>query len=698
MKSGPVTRKRATLRRPGSRDKTSEATLRAPPRSPSAPLPGPRPRLPPKPAQHRLPGPAWRDLRRVLGGAVKWSAVGAIWAGIAALCLVAWYATDLPDIRRVAQYIRRPAITIVAIDGTSVQRFGDLQGAVIDAARLPRHLIDAVLATEDRRFFSHFGIDPIGLARAMVTNLRARRMVQGGSTITQQLAKNLFLTPERTLKRKIQEALLALWLERAYSKDQILTAYLNRVYLGAGTYGVEAAAQTYFGKSATQLSLREAATIAGLLKAPSRYSPTNNPDEAAQRAQVVLAAMVDAGFISEAERRGSGQTPPLPKRKPGAGGNGRYFADWVADQVGDFIGYDHPDVIVRTTLDLRLQRAAEAAIIGMLAGPGRAANAGQAALVALTPDGAVRALVGGRDYDDSQFNRATQALRQPGSAFKPFVFLGGLDSGLTPETLVDDGPIRIGSWHPANFEKEFHGPMPLAEALAHSVNTCAIRVLERAGLDHVRDLALRLGITAPLVRNLSLALGTSEVTPVELTGAYAAFANGGHPVIPYAITEIRDHQGNLLYRRQGSGSGGAVAPRAVAGLVRMMTGVIDHGTGKAARIDRPAAGKTGTTQDFRDAWFLGFTADYVTGVWLGNDDNSPMKRVTGGMLPAKLWHDFMTVAHAGLPVRPLSALAQSAPLPDGPVSSSGPSAPSPTLAISGAGALEGLIERLTGGR
>jgi penicillin-binding protein 1A len=618
----------------------------------------------------------------------KGAVLTVIWGSLALAVILLYYGYDLPDVHQVAQHVRRPAVTLVAADGTRFSRTGEIQGAIIDVNHLPRILVQAVIAVEDRRFYHHFGIDPIGLARAVYVNLRHEHMVQGGSTITQQLAKNLFLSPDRTLRRKIQEAMLALWLEHVYSKDQILTAYLNRVYLGAGAYGVDAAAQTYFGKPVSRLTLREAATIAGLLKAPSRYSPVNNPDEAAQRAQVVLETMVEAGFITPAELAAASLEPPSP-RPATAAGLGRYFADWISDHVGSYIGYDHEDLVVFTTLDLRLQQAAERRLAELLATQGPQNQVSQGALVALSPDGAVRALVGGRNYSESPFNRATQALRQPGSSFKPFIYLAALGAGFTPETTVEDAPLRIGHWQPANYEKEFRGLVPLRDALAHSINTCAVRVLEQVGIDRVRSLAQRLGITSPLSHDLSLALGTSEVTPIELTAAYAGIANGGRPVIPHAILEIRDSHGTVLYKRHGSVAEPVADPTAVSELTGMMTAVLAYGTGKAARLDRPAAGKTGTSSDYRDAWFAGFTADYVAAVWLGNDNNDEMKKVTGGGLPAKLWHDFMMDAHAGLPVRPLPYATDIAPLS---VAQS-PGAAATPVADDG---LQSLITRLTG--
>ena len=630
-------------------------------------------------------------MSRVFLFLLKWGLVAAIWGGAALAVVLVYYCYDLPDVRQVAQHTRRPAVTLVAADGTRFSRTGELQGAIVEVNRLPPHMINAVLAIEDRRFYSHFGIDLIGLARAVVVNLRHQH-VQGGSTLTQQLAKNLFLSGERTLKRKVQEALLALWLEHLYSKDQILTAYLNRVYLGSGVYGVDAAAQTYFGKPAQKLTLREASVLAGMLKAPSRYSPLNNPAESYERADLVLHTMVESGFITAEEEAAAKTEPPAP-RPVIADGIGRYFADWVSDHVNGYIGTDHEDLVVTTTLDLRLQQSAEQRLAGLLATQGKQFNVAQGALLALSPDGAVRAMVGGRSYGDSPFNRATQAQRQPGSSFKPFIYLAALSSGYTPETLVDDAPLRIGKWSPANYEKGFRGPIPLREALAHSVNTCAVRVLEHTGIDRVRSLAERLGITSPLGNDLSLALGTSEVSLIQLTAAYAGLANGGHPVLPHAIVDIRDTAGHVLYRRHGSSSAAVADPGAVAALTGMMTGVLATGTGKAARLDRPAAGKTGTTNEYRDAWFVGFTADYVAGVWLGNDDNDEMKKVTGGSLPAKLWHDFMIDAHAGLPPRPLSFAADADP---GAVTAPQETPASPAPSDPG-DSIQSLIERLSGG-
>ncbi len=476
----------------------------------------------------------------------KWLLVAAIW-GVAALgILLATYASDLPDVHQVAGLKKRPGITLLAADGSVLTRSGDLYGNTLTVAELPPNLVHAVIAIEDRRYYHHFGVDPVGLLRAFVTNARKGYAVQGGSTLTQQLAKNMFLTPQRNFKRKLQEALLALQLERYYTKDQILTGYLNRVYLGAGAFGVDAAAKTYFGKPATQLTLQESAIIAGLLKAPSKYSPTTDMNAALARAELVLRAMHDEGYISDQDMLAALSAGPPDMHQPSITKNAHYIADWAIQQAQGYIGAIDRDVVVQTTIDPRLQRLAEAKIDETLSGPAVKLKASQGALVAMTHDGAVVAMVGGRDYDESQFNRATQARRQPGSLFKLFVYLAAMQKGLRPDSLVDDSPIHMGTWSPENFEPGFHGQVPARQALAESINTAAIRVLDFAGIDHVRDMARRLGISEPIPRDLSIALGTSDVTLLEMTGAYAAFANGGTGVLPH-VDRARDRQ-----RRQGS--------------------------------------------------------------------------------------------------------------------------------------------------
>ncbi|MCC7259555.1 MAG: PBP1A family penicillin-binding protein, partial [Alphaproteobacteria bacterium] len=470
--------------------------------------------------------------------------------------------------------------------------------------------------------------------------------------ITQQLAKNLFLSPERTIKRKVQELMLSVWLEQKFTKDEILTLYLNRVYMGSGSYGVDAAAERYFHKSARNLSLSESAIIAGLLKAPSRYSPANNPELAKERAATVIDAMVDAGFLDDTGAEKAKKRPARPQAYyEGPSHGSYYFADWVLDQVPDFIGRVDEDITIITTLDSSLQRTAEESLGRVMDAEGAGLNASQAALLSMTPDGAVRAMVGGRSYLKSQFNRATQAQRQPGSSFKLFVYAAGVEAGFLPNDTMVDRPITIRKWSPSNYDGRYRGTMTLRDAFAESVNSIAVQLSESVGRNRVVDMALRLGITSPIMPTPSLALGANEVNLVELTGAYAHFAHGGRSVWPYGISEIKNADGKTLYKRLDSPFSRILEPHVVATMVDMMRAVIDDGTGGNARIGRAAAGKTGTSQDFRDAWFEGFTADYVTGVWVGNDDSTPMKHVTGGGLPARIWHDYMIKAHENLPAR-----------------------------------------------
>ena len=636
--------------RPPRADRVERVQARRPPSRGSA---GRGPRGKP-PARHSF-----------RAAAVRFLILAFLWAGILGGGTLAYFALTLPDTSQLNSGERRPNVTVLADDDSLIGDFGDLFGQPLALDEMSRYLPQAVIATEDRRFYSHFGVDPVGIFRAMAANFRAGELVQGGSTITQQLAKNLFLSPERSLARKIRELLLALWLERRFTKDQILEIYLNRVYLGAGTYGVDAAADRYFGKSAAELTLFESALIAGLLKAPSRLSPARDPDAAAARAVQVLDNMVEAGFITAeqaaaAEQRGFGLAST---GRPGS----RYFADWVAEQIRELGGFAGRDLIVRTTLNPRLQAAAETTVAEVLARHGAKGSVGQGALVAMSIDGAVRAMVGGRDYSRSQFNRATQARRQPGSAFKPFVYLAGLEAGLRPEDRFVDAPIRIGKWQPQNYTNRYQGEMTLASALAQSVNTVAVQVAERAGIDRVIAAAHRLGIASDLPRDASLALGTSEVSLIELVSAYVPFANGGLGVLPYGITEIWDNDGKLLYRRAGSGPGRVIAPELAGEMNEMLAGVIGRGTGRSAALPRPAAGKTGTTQQYRDAWFIGYTAELVAGIWFGNDDNTPMNRVTGGTLPAAAWRNFMLAATRGAPARALPR----AP-PPGPVAAESP--------------------------
>jgi penicillin-binding protein 1A len=592
--------------------------------------------------------------RGFFGNMFYWSAVLGLWAVIGAIGVIIWVGAHLPPIQSLAVPKRPPTIQITGMDGSILATRGEMAGTNIALKELPPHLSKAFLAIEDRRFYSHFGVDPMGIIRAATANLMHRGVSQGGSTLTQQLAKNIFLTQERTMMRKLQEVELALWLEHKYSKNEILELYLNRVYFGSGAYGVEAAAQKYFGKSARNVTLAEAAMLAGLVKSPSRLAPNRNPDGAERRAQTVLGAMADAGFISEAQAKATIGNPAYAVKPVGAG-TVNYVADWIIDVLDDLVGQVDQNIIVETSIDPKLQSVAEAAIIDELAAKSVKFNVSQGALVAMTPQGAVRALVGGRNYADSQFNRAVTAKRQPGSAFKPFVFLTAIENGLAPDSVRQDSPINVKGWTPENYTKEYFGPVTLTQALAMSLNTVAVRLGLEVGAKSVVRTAHRLGIASKLEPNASIALGTSEVTLLELTGAYAPFANGGQSATPHVVVRIRTAEGKqTLYKRPAELFGQVVDTRAVAMMNAMMQETLLSGTARKAEIPGwSAAGKTGTSQDFRDAWFVGYTANLVTGVWLGNDDNSPTKKATGGGLPVEVWTRFMRTAHQGVAVAAL---------------------------------------------
>ena len=530
-----------------------------------------------------------------------------------------------------------------------------LRGADVSIKELPPYLPKAFVAIEDRRFFSHSGIDPIGLVRAAAANVCHRGVAQGGSTITQQLAKNLFLTQQRTLWRKMQELVLALWLERKFSKSEILELYLNRVYFGSGAYGVEAAAQRYFDKPAREVKVAEAAMLAGLVKSPSRLAPSRNPNGAERRAQAVLAAMTELGFVTETMAKAALAQPA--HAKPTGAGSVNYVADWIMDVLDDVVGRVEQDLVVETSIDPALQAAAEKALTDELALKGQKFDVAQGAIVAMTPDGAVRALVGGKNYGESQFNRAVAAKRQPGSAFKPFVYLTALERGLTPDTVREDKPIALKGWKPENYSRDYHGPVTLTQALAHSLNTVSVRLTLEVGPSAVARTAYRLGIASKLDANPSLALGTSEVSLIELTGAYAPFANGGNAIVAHVVERVRSHAGKILFARTPQNPGRIVEPRYVAMMNAMMRETLVSGTAQKAQLPGwPAAGKTGTSQDFRDAWFIGYTGHLVTGVWVGNDDSSPTKKATGGGLPVDIWSRFMRVAHQGVAVAALPGL------------------------------------------
>jgi len=592
---------------------------------------------------------ARRPRRSFLGRLVYWGFVFGLWGGVAIAGLFAYYASQLPPIDQLAVPKRPPNIAILAADGSLIANRGDTGGAAVRLSELPPYLPKAFVAIEDRRFFSHFGIDPIGIARAVFRDVTGRGGMEGGSTLTQQLAKNLFLTQERTLSRKIQEAILALWLERKYSKDQILELYLNRVYFGSGAFGVEAAAQKYFGKSARQVTLSEAAVLAGLMKSPTRLAPNRNLTAANERAAQVITAMAEQGHITEAMAKLALASPAQVVHDKSAGSI-NYAADYVMDMLDDTVGAIDEDIVVTTTLDPRMQGAAEHALTDELNAKGDKFGVEQGALVALDPDGAVKALVGGRNYADSQFNRAVAAKRQPGSSFKPFVYLAALEKGLRPDTVREDAPITVKGWSPENYSREYFGPVTLTKALAMSLNTVAVRLGLEVGPKTVVRTAHRLGITSELEPNASIALGTSAVTPLEMVAAYDSFANGGIGVQPHVIARVRTANGRLLYARKNANFGRVIDPQYVAMMNTMMEETLLTGTARKAELPGwQAAGKTGTSQDWRDAWFVGYTSALVAGVWLGNDDNSPTKKTSGGNLPVEIWSRFMKAALEGVP-------------------------------------------------
>ncbi|MBM3564225.1 MAG: PBP1A family penicillin-binding protein [Alphaproteobacteria bacterium] len=591
-----------------------------------------------------------RRSRSLIGALIYWSFTLSLWGSIAAGGLAVYYGSRLPPIDQLAVPKRPPNIAILDANGELLANRGDTGGAAVRLADLPPYVPKAFIAIEDRRFYSHWGVDPLGIGRAVIRNVTGHGGMQGGSTLTQQLAKNLFLTQERTISRKIQEAILALWLERKYSKDQILELYLNRVYFGSGAYGVEAAAERYFGHSAKTITLSEAAVLAGLMKAPSKLAPDRNPEGAAERAAQVVAAMAQEGHITEAMAKGALARPARARQDVGAGSI-NYAADYVMDMLDDTVGAIDQDIFVTTTIDARMQMAAEGALKQALDEKGAKLGVAQGALVAIDPTGAIQALVGGRDYSESQYNRAVSAKRQPGSAFKPFVYLAGLEQGLTPDSIREDGPLDVKGWRPENYSRQYLGPVTLTKALSLSLNTVAVRVGLEVGPKTVAKTAHRLGVQSDLQANASIALGTSEVTPLELVGAYAPFANGGIGVQPYVIVKVKTAGGRTLFQRKVATLGRVIAPQNVAMMNDMMRETLLTGTARKAELPGwEAAGKTGTSQDFRDAWFVGYTGRLIAGVWLGNDDNSPTKKASGGGLPVEIWSRFMSVALKGQPV------------------------------------------------
>ncbi len=539
------------------------------------------------------------------------------------------------------------SVTFLDRYGNEIGKRGLLRDDSVPLEEIPDHMIKATLATEDRRFFDHFGIDVMGTFRALAENARADQVVQGGSSLTQQLAKNMFLTPEKALSRKIKEAFIAVYLENHYTKPEILKLYFDRAYLGGGSYGVEAAAHYYFGKSIREVTLAESAMLAGMFKAPTRYAPHVNLAASRARANEVLTNMVEAGYLSEGQVYGARLNPARIVER-GDSNTPDYFLDWAFEEVQRLMaGKPNHILVARTTVDLGLQKSADDALEDTVNKYGRSRNFNNGALVSMETDGAVRAMVGGKDYNQSQFNRAAHAYRQPGSSFKPYVYLTALQHGFTPETVVSDGYVSCGRWSPKNYSGGFRGRMTVRTALAKSINTVAVKLSLQAGRENVLADLEKIGIRH-LKKTCSLALGDNGMTPLEHVGGYAVFASGGIEVRPYAIEEIRTIPGELLYNhdRDEPPRKRIFEQKVVEQLNSMLRTVVTAGTGRRSQLDYTNnAGKTGTSSAYRDAWFMGYTGQYVTGVWLGNDDFTPMARVTGGSFPAEAWKTYMEAAH-----------------------------------------------------
>ena len=587
-----------------------------------------------------------------LMGLLWWGFVACIWGGIAVIGIVVYYGAQLPSANTWAIPDRPPNIRILAADGSLISNRGATGGEAITYRELPYYVPAAIIASEDRRYMSHFGVDPLGLISVAIESVQARGVTRGASTITQQVAKNLFLTPDQTLGRKVQEAILAVWLEQNYTKEEILELYMNRVYFGAGATGIEAAAQTYFGVSARNLSLGQAAMLAGILPAPSAYNPKSSPERAIERQRLSLNAMARDGFITQEEATAA-QIDPDQTVRTRVAGSEDYVADWVESLMTAYIGDIKSDVVVQTTIDFKMQKDAEFIVKELVASEGPKRGFNQGALVAMDTDGTVRVMVGGVDYQASQYNRAVTAKRQPGSAFKPFVYMAAMEKGYTPDTLAEDAQFEYNGWSPRNASRKYAGTVTLRQGLAYSLNTISARLAIDVTPEAVIDVASRMGISSPLTAVPSIALGTQEVNLLELTSAYAPFSNGGFGVIPNVITRIEAKDGTELYQASDAGPGRVIAPNILAEMNDMLTTAVEVGTGKGANLNGwPIAGKTGTTNDSKDALFVGYTSRMVTGVWLGNDDATKTS-LSGGNVPAAIWSQFMTKAHAGMSPTPI---------------------------------------------
>ena len=623
--------------------------------------------MPRKPIPHQDPtqprGPIRADLEHVRSRAIGLRRAVGIGLGLGVLLttlfvgLWVWRLAfaDLPPIpdRAALWSLNRPAgATFVDRNGVVIGQRGPRHGAPLTLQEMPPYLPKAFLAAEDRRFYQHGGIDLRGVARAARVDFKAHKFLQGGSTITQQIARTLFLTPDQTLRRKLQEAGLAIRIQQLMSKDEILALYLNRIYFGGGAYGVEAASQTYFGKSAKDVSLSEAALLASLPKAPTRLDPTNDFQAALRRSKLVLASLVKEGWITPQQRDDAIARPPVLAKESSTEGDFGYVLDAAATEARALNLNAAPDLVIHLSIDSRLQDAATQEVRNAVA-KGTPLGATQGALVALAPDGGVLALVGGADHRLSTFDRATQAQRQPGSAFKAFVYAAALERGIAPDDVREDAPVDVNGWRPQNAEGTYAGNVTLSDAFARSINTVAVRLTQEVTPGVVAEMARRLGLsTIPPHPAAPIALGAYETRLIDLVSGYQTFELGGRRPMPWMIDRITNARGDLFYRRTPTAPSQVYDPMKAAQMVAMMQGVIEHGTGRKAALGRPAAGKTGTSQDYHDAWFIGFTPDLAAGVWVGDDKNRPMQHVEGGGIPAETWKTFMTAAEAGLPVRP----------------------------------------------
>lgn len=618
----------------------------------------------PKATKHKKTTKKSKSGETLMHRLLRWGLVAAIWGGLFLIAVLAWYGKDLGRIAQGVNSDEQRIVRIYANDGkTELAAYGHLRGPNVRVEDLPQHIPNAFIAIEDRRFYQHFGIDLIGLARAMAINVRAGRIAQGGSTITQQLAKNLFFTPEKTLKRKIQEAMLAIWIETQYSKEEILSAYLNHVYFGSGAYGLDSAAKIYFNKAPQDLGLKEAALLAGLMQAPSRLSPSHNPKGAIERMKIVLQAMEDEGYATEEMIADANNIKIVDGKIEGMDfaaqeKSAHYFTDWIFRQVNIFASDVEGDLKVTTTLSAPLQDKIAEIVkteLDKSFPEGSDKKHPEVAAVLLNEYGAIRAMIGGYDYEQSQFNRATDGVRQAGSSFKPFVYLAAIEQGWRPDDMISNERITSGRYRPSNYNGQYSEEVTMREALANSYNVSAVYLIKETGVKHVIDLAQRVGIDAEVREELSTALGTVDISLLDLVGGYATIGQDGRLVTPYGIEKIETDKGETLYRYKQTAQPRVVSYKHIDALTSMMEDVVTEGTGKRAQTGFPVAGKTGTTQDYRDALFVGFSSVYTMGVWTGNDDNSSMgKGSYGGIIPATIWRDSMKEAHKNVPAAPVS--------------------------------------------